>query len=62
MDKRGKPVCILVSAGREADCAYAPRLMAGVSVNVLIADRGYDVNQVIDTMSITCYLTLFPSF
>ncbi|MDR2193206.1 MAG: transposase, partial [Treponema sp.] len=49
IDKRGKPVCIIVSAGREADCAYAPRLMAGVSVKVLLADRGYEVNQVIDT-------------
>ncbi|MDR2193212.1 MAG: hypothetical protein LBP19_01895 [Treponema sp.] len=40
---------MIVSAGREADCAYAPPLMAGVSVKVLLADRGYDVNQVIDT-------------
>jgi hypothetical protein len=42
-------VCILLSAGWEADCAYAPPLMAGVSVKVLIADRGHDVNQVVDT-------------
>jgi transposase len=49
IDKRGKPVRIIVSAGRAADCANAPPLMASVSVNVLIADRGYDVNQVIYT-------------
>ncbi|MDR2151034.1 MAG: transposase [Spirochaetaceae bacterium] len=49
IDKKGKPVRIIVSAGQEADCAYAPPLMAGLSVKVLLADRGYDVNQGGDT-------------
>ncbi|MDR2151033.1 MAG: hypothetical protein LBO67_09580 [Spirochaetaceae bacterium] len=47
--KKGKPVRIIVSAGQEADCTYAPPLMAGVSVKVLLADRRYDVNYVVDT-------------
>jgi transposase len=49
IDRKGKPVRIIVSAGQEADCTYALPLMAGVSVKVLIADRGYDVNQVVYT-------------
>ncbi|MDR2150845.1 MAG: transposase [Spirochaetaceae bacterium] len=40
IDKKGKPVRIIVSAGQEADCAYAPPLIVGLSVKVLIADRG----------------------
>ncbi|MDR2149534.1 MAG: transposase [Spirochaetaceae bacterium] len=40
IDKRGKPVRIIVSAGQEADCTYALPLRAGLSVKVLIADRG----------------------
>ncbi|MDR2194489.1 MAG: transposase, partial [Treponema sp.] len=55
------PVCIIVSAGREADCAYAPRLMAGVPVKVLIADRGYEVNQVIDTACARGSKVVIPS-
>ncbi|MDR2193994.1 MAG: transposase [Treponema sp.] len=49
IDKKGKPVHIIVSAGREADCAYAPLLMAGLPVKVLIADREYDMNHAVDT-------------
>ncbi|MDR2149921.1 MAG: transposase [Spirochaetaceae bacterium] len=49
IDKRGKPVRIIVSARQEADCTYAPPLMAGLSVKLLLADRGYDVNQGGDT-------------
>ncbi|MDR2150689.1 MAG: hypothetical protein LBO67_07770 [Spirochaetaceae bacterium] len=56
MLKKGKPVRIIVSAGQEADYAYAPPLMAGVSVKVLLADRGYDVNHVVDTAHSRCHL------
>jgi transposase len=61
IDKRGKPVRIRVSAGQEADCTYAPPLMAGLSVKVLIADRGYDVNQVIDTACARGIKVVIPS-
>ncbi|MDR2150563.1 MAG: transposase, partial [Spirochaetaceae bacterium] len=61
IDKKGKPVRIIVSAGQEADCTYAPPLMAGLSVKVLIADRGYDVNQVIDTACAGGIKVVIPS-
>ncbi|MDR2149276.1 MAG: IS5 family transposase [Spirochaetaceae bacterium] len=61
MDKKGKPVRIIVSAGQEADCTYAPPLMTGLSVKVLIADRGYDVNQVIDTACARGIKIVIPS-
>jgi transposase len=49
IDKREKPIRIILSAGQEVDCAYAIRLTDGLPVEVLIADRGYDVNQVVNT-------------
>ncbi|MDR2150371.1 MAG: transposase, partial [Spirochaetaceae bacterium] len=61
IDTRGKPVRITVSVGREADCAYAPLLMAGLSVKVLIADRGYDVNQGGDTACARGIKVVIPS-
>ncbi|MDR2193159.1 MAG: transposase [Treponema sp.] len=61
IDKKGKPVRIIVSAGQEADCTYAPPLRAGLSVKVLIADRGYDVNQVIDTACAGGIKVVIPS-
>jgi transposase len=61
IDKRGKPVRIIVSAGQEADCAYAPPLMAGLSVKVLIADREYDVNQGGDTACAGGIKVVIPS-
>ncbi|MDR2150869.1 MAG: transposase, partial [Spirochaetaceae bacterium] len=56
IDKRGKPVRIIVSAGQEADCTYAPPLMAGLSVKVLIADRG-----VVDTACARGIKVVIPS-
>ncbi|MDR2193949.1 MAG: hypothetical protein LBP19_05725 [Treponema sp.] len=35
--------------------------MAGVSVKVLLADRGYDVNQVIDTACTRGIKVIIPS-
>ncbi|MDR2193276.1 MAG: IS5 family transposase [Treponema sp.] len=49
LDKRRKPVRILLSAGQDADCAYAMRLIEGLPIRVLFADRGYDVNWVVET-------------
>ncbi|MDR2150023.1 MAG: IS5 family transposase [Spirochaetaceae bacterium] len=61
IDKKGKPVRIIVSAGQEADCTYALPLMAGVSVKVLLADRGYDVNHVVDTACAGGIKVVIPS-
>jgi transposase len=61
IDKWGKPVRIIVSARQEADCAYAPPLMADLSVKVLIADRGYDVNQGGDTACARGIKVVIPS-
>jgi transposase len=49
-------VRIIVSARQEANYAYVPPLMAGLSVKVLLADRGYDVNHVVDTAHLRCHL------
>jgi transposase len=61
IDKKGKPVRIIVSAGQEEDCAYALPLIAGLPIKVLIADRGYDVNQVVDTARVGGIEVVIPS-
>jgi putative transposase len=47
INKRGKPVRVLLSVGQEADCAYAESLVVGVPVRVLFTDRDYDVDRVV---------------
>ena len=43
----GMPVRILVTEGTRADCKEAVRLIKGISAEVLLADRGYDTNDIL---------------
>ena len=42
------PVRIFVTAGTAADCTYGERLVEGIDAGTLLADRGYDVNKLIE--------------
>ena len=42
------PVRFIVTAGTEADCSQAVALIDGFSAEYLLADRGYDTDQVIN--------------
>lgn len=42
------PVRILVTSGTTADCTQAIALIDGFTAEYLLADRGYDVNGLID--------------
>ena len=41
------PVRVLITEGTRADCKEAIHLIEGISAGTLLADRGYDTNQII---------------
>ena len=41
------PVRILVTEGTRADCKEAVHLIEGISTQALLADRGYDTNDIL---------------
>lgn len=41
------PVRFFVTAGTTADCAVAAQLIEGFAAQYLLADRGYDTNEII---------------
>lgn len=43
----GMPVRVLITEGTRADCKEAIHLIDGISAETLLADRGYDTNQII---------------
>ena len=42
------PVRAIVAAGTTADCAKASELIEGIEAETLIADKGYDSNEIVD--------------
>jgi transposase len=48
VDANGKPVRVLVTAGPVADCTQANALIDGIPAEWLLADRGYDTNDVVN--------------
>ncbi|NLW79673.1 MAG: IS5 family transposase [Ruminococcaceae bacterium] len=48
VDANGMPVRILVTAGTVADCKQAVALIDGFTAEYLLADRGYDTNEIIE--------------
>ena len=47
MDAHGMPVRILVTAGTTADCKQAIALIDGLTSEHLLADRGYDSDEIV---------------
>ena len=47
VDAHGMPVRILITEGTRADCKEAVHLIKGISAEVLLADRGYDTNDIL---------------
>jgi transposase len=42
------PIRVFITAGTTADCKYGERLIEGINAEVLLADRGYDTNAIIE--------------
>ena len=49
VDAAGKPVRFIVTSGTEADCSHAKDLIKDTGAKYLLADRGYDTNEIIET-------------
>ena len=47
VDAHGMPVRFFVTAGTTADCTVAAQLIEGFAAQYLLADRGYDTNEII---------------
>ena len=41
------PIRVIVTEGTQADCKEAIHLMEGIDAEALLADRGYDTNEII---------------
>ena len=61
MDAHGIPVRIFVTEGTRADCKEAIHLIEGISAEVLLADRGYDTNEIIAYAGISGIAPVIPS-
>lgn len=48
VDANGNPVRIFVTADTTADCKFGEKLIQGIDALALLADRGYDVNTIIE--------------
>lgn len=47
MDVFGIPLRVIITAGATADCTQAGKLIEGLNAEHLLADRGYDINEII---------------
>ena len=48
VDSHGMPIRIVVTEGTTADCTQACMLIEGLTAEYLLADKGYDTNDIID--------------
>jgi len=48
VDAHGKPVKAQLTAGTIADCSQAIPLLEGLDIKVLLADKGYDTNAILE--------------
>jgi transposase len=48
VDAHGVPVRIIITQGTTADCTQAGKLIEGIDAESLLADKGYDTDEVIN--------------
>ncbi len=48
VDANGMPVRVVITGGSVADCKQAIVLIDGLAADYLLADRGYDTNEIVD--------------
>ena len=47
VDAHGMPVRAIITEGTAADCGQAVNLIEGIDAEYLLADRGYDTNDIL---------------
>jgi transposase len=60
VDADGMPVRVLVTSGTVADCKQAVTLIDGITADYLLADRGYDTNQIIESAIANGMIVVIP--
>lgn len=48
MDAHGNPFRALITEGTTADCTQGSKLIDGIDAEYLLADKGYDTNDIIE--------------
>ena len=61
VDALGNPLRIILSVGQRADITQAESLLAGYETDAVLADRGYDANELIDWLEETHTEVVIPS-
>ena len=54
------PVRVIVTAGTTADCTQAVALIDGIAAQFLLADRGYDTNEIINKAAMSGSEAVIP--
>jgi transposase len=60
VDAHGMPVRVIVTAGPVADCTQACQLIDGIEAEHLLADRGYDTDEIVQTAIIAGMQPVIP--
>ena len=61
MDAHGVPVRIFITKGTTADCKQAEELIDGIAAGVLLADRGYDSDKIVEKAEKAGMKTVIPT-
>lgn len=59
-DALGLPVRFIFTGGQAVDITQAIRLMEGISTSALLADKGYDVNQLLEWLQVRQIQAVIP--
>ena len=60
MDEVGYPVRIIITAGTVNDCTKASELTENIKHDILIADKGYDTNAIIESCEKNDIIVVIP--
>ena len=60
MDEVGYPVRVIISSGIVNDCTKADELTKNITHDILIADRGYDTNAIIESAKQNDVIVVIP--
>jgi transposase len=60
VDAHGMPVRLFITAGTVADCTYGEALIANISAESLLADKGYDTDAIIQAALETGMSVVIP--
>ena len=60
VDSNGMPINFIITAGTTADCTQAISLLDGLSPGYVLADRGYDTDEIVQYMEKNSAVAVIP--